>query len=146
MALAALVYGPARIAVRDGVAEAFLAAAREVGTQIGLVHQGGAEVVLWALTDKDNTAPRAVNGVVTEPEVRTFTIPRQAVNALDGTGAFDGGISENDEIRWIDQTNGGDTYYVVLAGTGSWDMDGFEAVYNVRAVMTTVRRSTGGGQ
>jgi hypothetical protein len=137
----ALSYGPARTEIRDGIAEAHLAACREIGTQIGLVHQGGAEVILWAMTDKDNTSPRVVNGVVVEPEVRTFEIPRQAANALDGTGAFGGGISENDIIRWIDQVSGGDTYYTVPAGEGGWDMSGLEAVYNVRAVLKTVRRA-----
>jgi hypothetical protein len=136
-----LQYGPARTEIRDGIAEAHLAACREIGGQIGLTNPGDAEVVLWAMMDKDNTAPRLVSGVVVEPEVRTFEIPRQSADALAGTGVFSGKIQENAQIRWLDQVTGADTFYIVQAGEGGWDMTGLEAVYNIRAVLKTVRRA-----
>jgi hypothetical protein len=137
----ALAYGPARTEIRDGIAEAHLAACREIGSTIGLTNPGDAEIILWAMMDKDNTAPQMASGLVVEPEIRTFEIPRQSASVIDGTGAFTGKIQENAQIRWIDQVTGGDAFYIVKAGSGGWDMSGLEAIYNVRAVMTTVRRS-----
>jgi hypothetical protein len=138
---ATLLDGHARNAIRDAIAAAALATAKALGSQIGLAHDGEAEVILWCLTDQDSTNPHMVSGLVVEPERRRFEIPRQAADARAGTGAFTGAISENDIIRWVNQVTAADRYYTVPAGEGSWDMTGLEAVYNVTALAKLVRRA-----
>ena len=139
-----LAVGDVRNDARDVIAAGHLEVCKALGGQVGLTNPGDAEIILLAMMDKDNTAPRNVGGVVIEPESRTFEIPRQAADPTgdNPTGAFAGKIQENAEIRWIDQVTGAETaVYVVPAGEGGWSMDGLEAIYNVKAVLKTIRRA-----
>lgn len=128
-----LLNGNAKIKIRNARARAFLLRCRKAdGCQIGLAHQGAAQGILWAWTDEDHTAPVLTAGLLVEPEVRTFSIPRQAADSVNGTAEFAGGISENDEIEWDGRT------YVVH---DPWSMRWFEAVYDVTATAKAVRRA-----
>jgi hypothetical protein len=136
-----LLQGNAKLKIRNAYARAFWLRCRKAdGCQIGLVHQGGAQKVLWAWTDADQTTAAPSGGLMVEPEVRVFRIPLAAADAASSAEAFGDLttltqatlISENDEIEWA----GG--VYVV----GSWNMDHFEAVWNATATRKEVRRAT----
>jgi hypothetical protein len=132
--------GGAKLKIRNGWARGFwLRCKKGDGCQVGLVHQGAAQKIHWAWTDTDNTHASMQSGLMVEPEVRVFRIPLQAADTATSAEAFgdltqlpQGNlISENDEIEWASGT------YVV----GSWDMDYFEAIWNVTATKKLIRRA-----
>jgi len=138
--MTALLQGKAKLKIRNGHARGFwLRCKKGDGCQIGLVHQGAAQIVVWAWTDQDQTSPAMTAGLMVEPEIRTFRIPLQAADSVTGSAAFgdrttlDQGnlVSENDEIEWNGAT------YVVQ----SWNMDFFEGIWNITASHKHVRRA-----
>ena len=104
------------------------------GFKLSYRHQGGAWVTLWAWSDSEENMPRNASGLIVEPERRVFRIPTQSANANDGTDAFAGDISENDEIMWPESA----LVYVVK---GPWPCEHFEAVFSVYAESSQIRRA-----
>ncbi len=123
---------PLRPTIRDLQAKGFLIKCMLTGGIIGYCHQGAAWVYHWAWTDTDVTPPQMAAGLMVEPEIRTFRIPRQDASAADGTAAFAGTVSEGDLIAW------GDHVFVI---DRPWTMDFYEAIYNMTGTYKEVRRA-----